>query len=63
MIYVTAVLMEIFALLGVVCVGVIDPTCVFVWTTTPHSQLVAELGKIQPSVVFFFFFFFFFRCS
>ena len=23
-----------FALLGVVCVGVIDPTCVFVWTTT-----------------------------
>ena len=23
-----------FALLGVLCVGVIDPTCVFVWTTT-----------------------------
>ena len=23
-----------FGLLGVVCVGVIDPTCVFVWTTT-----------------------------
>ena len=23
-----------FALLEVVCVGVVDPTCVFVWTTT-----------------------------
>ena len=50
-----------FALLEVVCIGVVDPTCVFVWTTTLislHSRIVAELvlHKIQSNVVFF-------RCS
>ena len=46
-----------FALLKVVRVGVIEPPCVFVWTTIldlSHSQPIAELvlGPIQPSVDF-----------
>ena len=46
-----------FALLGVVRVGMVDSTCVFVWTTTfdlspfqPFAELVPS--KIRPSVVF-----------
>ena len=33
-----------FALLGVVRVGVIDPTCVFVWTTTWEIYRIPNLS-------------------